>query len=238
MSVTEIVTGSGNGGIVFLSVIGGSMKQKVEEGTEGCHTREYEDKDGNMQIKHEITHKNIKGRIVGVEFDKKPWGTLMLEITVQGADGSKAQLSLADNSRYAMDFMEKFPNIDLGEEVQLNPFDFTPKAAKGKEAKRRTGVSIIQGVLADGEPNKIKTAYFDFDKMENLRGMPTVSREDADGYDSDDWTVFYLQKKKFLIKATNKIILEGIPVVAAVVKAEVTKKAIEVDENEPDDLPF
>lgn len=219
---SDIVTGSN---ATYLTIIGGNLKQKVSEDTEGAKRRVYETKDGGEGEKWELTHRNVRGKLASFDFDKKDFGVVMLEIVIIDEDGKKIQISTPDNSRYANDFMEKLPNIDLEQEIVLNTYDFEVNG------KRKTGVSIVQGTNADGEPNKISTAYFDFDKRKPLRGLPQPTG-DTDEYDTDDWKMYYLQKKKFLIKATKKIFSDFVK--NQLTSSEEVSGKKEVD----DDLPF
>jgi len=226
---SEIVTGGGS--TTYLSIIGGRLKQKVEETTEGAKIRTYEDKEGNEGSKWELTHKNVSGMLIGFGLDKKDFGVTMLEIVVIDGDGLKTQIGCPDSSRYAMDFMEKLPNIDLTKEVLLNSYDFEAKNPTTGKVSRKTGFSIIQG------DDKISTAYFDFDKKKNLRGMPEVDQAEAADYDSDDWKVYYLQKKKFLVKETTKIFnkfLQSLDVQGEEVQPSKAKGTKKVD----DEVPF
>lgn len=222
---SEIVTGSNT---TYLTIIGGNLKQKVTQETEGAKPRTYEDKEGNDQVKYELTHRNVSGKLASFDFDKKDFGVTMLEIVIIDSDGAKTQISTPDNSRYASDFMEKLPNIDLSKEIVFNTFDFEPK---GK--KRKTGVSIIQGKTADGEPNKLSTAYYNFDTKKYVKGFPTVDQAEAEDYETDDWKMYYLQKKKYLVKETKKIFNKFISDVSVQAKT-VEKKEVEAD----DDMPF
>jgi len=221
----------------YLSIIGGRLKQKVDAATEGAEERIYEDKEGNDQSKFELTHKNITGKLVGFDFDKKDFGVTMLEIIIIDDQGVFTQIGTPDNSRYASDFMEKLPNIDLTKDIVFNTYDFEAKNKKTGKVQRKTGVSIIQGKDSAGDPLKINTAYFDFDKMEPLRGLPQVDKEEADDYDTDDWKMYYLTKKKFLVKETKKIFNKHLKTLDAKVEEvkATTKKQVD---SEPDDLPF
>jgi hypothetical protein len=225
---SDIVTGSST---TYLTIIGGNLKQKVSEDTDGAKERIYEKKDGSEGSKFELSHRNVRGKLAAFDFDKKDFGVTMLEIVIIDEDGLKTQISTPDNSRYASDFMEKLPNIDLSQEIVFNTYDFEPK-----NGKRKTGVSIIQGKDADGEPNKIQTAYFDFEKKKPLRGLPQPTG-DVEEYETDDWKMYYLQKKKFLVKATKKIFDDHVAS-QNVTSESVKPKKKASKELEADDVPF
>ena len=220
---SDIVQGSNT---TYLSIIGGNLKQKVTEDTDGAKLRKYEAKDGSEGEKWELTHRNVRGRIVSFDFDKKDFGVTMLEIVIIDEDGLKTQIGTPDNSRYASDFMEKLPNIDLGEEIIFNTFDFEATNKNTGKKSRKTGVSIV----CDGQ--KVQTAYFDFDKKKPLKGLPQPVG-DVDEYDTDDWKMYYLQKKKFLIKETKKIFSKFVS--SQPVNAESVSKTIDDGQ---DEVPF
>ena len=224
---SEIVTGSST---TYLSIIGGSLKQKVTEDTDGAKERLFERKDGTEGSKFELTHKNVSGRLASFGFDKKDFGVTMLELVIVDSDGLKTQIGCADDSKYATSFMEKLPNIDLSADVVFNTYDFETTNKNTGKKQRKTGFSIVQGKTKDGEPNKIQSAYYDFNTGKNLLGLPSPEG-DTDEFDTDDWKMYYLQKKKFLIKATKKIESKFV--------ANIETKAEAVEEGKSvDDMPF
>lgn len=216
MSLVERVSGSN---AIYLKIVKGSFRQEVEEGTEGSKRREWE-ANGSSGVKHEITYKNLRGVIAGVSIDdvtfKDGKGMQVLKVTIKNGD-EVAVFTTETKSKFAVDFMKKLPNLTPGEEVVINPYDF-----EDSNGRRRTAFNIIE----DGQ--KIYSAYWDNDKKKALKGIPQVSKEDAAGYDSDDWKMHFVKEKKFLVKKT----IELAPNFVTVNNPE------PVQEEPSEDLPF
>jgi hypothetical protein len=103
---------------------------------------------------------------------------------------SDAILSMNTESRYFQDFAKRVRNIDFNKEVFLSPYDFEPE-----KDKRLTGVSIKQG----GE--KIENYYWDPTEKAVCNGFPEP--KDANNYSKDDWKVFFIDVRKFLVNEIN-----------------------------------
>ena len=215
-SLMEPVSGSN---VTYLKIIKGSFRQEVEAGTPGAKTREWEAA-GNSGVKHELIWKNLRGIIDSVLIDDVTFndGKAIQVLKVRVTNGDEAaQFSTQTNSRFAIDFMKKLPNIKPGVEVSINPYDFEPKPGE-----KKTGMNIVQ----DGE--KIYSAYWDNEKKKPLKGIPVV--EDSTGFDSDDWKMHFVKEKKFLVKETIKLSPNFVSV-----KAETVPPT---EEGEQDGLPF
>jgi hypothetical protein len=180
---------SNEGGRRYVTVIGGELREKVEEGTDGAKKREYEKHDGSTGVKWELSYGGLEGLIESIEFDDTDFGKVM----IIGIDG--IALSVGTESNYFGSLARRLPNIDLASPVHLKPYAFTPK---GEEREKR-GFSVQQR----GE--KLKDFFYDGKK--NLHGMP----EAKDCNDSDDWKVYFLSVKKFLIKYIEENIIPKLP---------------------------
>ena len=199
--MTEQVSG---GNALYLSIIQGRMVQKVEEGTDGAKPRKFERPDGSTGEKWEITHKNLKGFLTGIEFEDVNFGdgksVQYLKLTFSSGD-AKAVISTPSDSRYAIDFMKKLPAIDLSNVVIVNTYDF-----EDETGKRRTAFDIKQG------DSRVYSAFWDNDKKKAIGGIPTVSKAESAKYDKDDWKIHFMKEKKFLIENTKKIAVNLTPV--------------------------
>ena len=185
----------GDSNTLFLSIIAGTMVEKSEEGVQGAKRRDYETSDGKTWTKWEIHHRNLVGRISWMEFKETDYGE-QFTLTLSAWEDT-AKIFIGTDSRYFSDFGKKLPNINLEKDIEINPYDF--KATDGKQLR---WMSIKQ----DGE--KVADHYWDGKKTTN--GMPSVSKEDAKGYDSDSWKVFFITIKKFLKKEIQKVVLPTI----------------------------
>jgi len=189
MSMTEQVGGD-NANTLYLSIIGWNMVQKVDEWTPGAKKRDYETSDWATGTKFEIHHKNLVGKVEGLEFVDGNFGEQF--VLTLGNWEDKAKLHINTDSKYFTAFAKKLPKVKLEDNIELNSFDFTTK-----DGKRLTGMAVKQG----GE--KVEDNYWDGKK--SLNGMPEVSKADAKGYDKDDWKIHFMNVKKFLKKEVQKV---------------------------------
>jgi len=193
MSMTETISEDAN--TLYLSIVGGNMVQKVDEGTPGSKRRDYEVgtwETKTVGTKFELHHKNLIGRISGLEFVDGNFGEQFILSLTNGEDNAKIHLNTS--SKYFAAFAKKLPNIDLEKDITINSYDF-----QTKDGKQLTGTDIKQ----DGE--KVEDNYWDGSKA--LNGIPEVSKADAKKFDSDDWKMHFMTVKKFLKKEVEKVVL-------------------------------
>ena len=210
MALKEIKK-SGN----YLSIIDGTLRKVVSEGTEGAIRREYETSDKMKGHKWELVYGSLGGKITSVDFRTGDYGK---QLFVCIKDNENYYVAMPYKSRYAIDFMKKLPNVDLDKEVEIMPFDF--ENDNGKKVK---GITILQ------DKEKI-TNYFwnEKDSKENLHDYPQVEKDYSE-MDSDDWQIHFTNVAKFLEQFTMSNV--------KLVKEENT---IEYPEDEDSDLeiPF
>ena len=180
MSMTESIQNSG----LHLSIAGGVMVEKSEEGVVGAKSRSYEDKDGNAKVKFELHHKNLTGVITDIAFVKTDFGE-QANITLESSD-DKVVLHMSTDSNYFSDLAKKLPNVAINDLVTVNPYDFVDD-----KGKKRRGITIIQ----DGV--KLSSFYYDPKTKKNVGDLPTPAKN-GEGFDSDDWKVYFVSVKKFL----------------------------------------
>jgi len=214
MSLTETIENNN----LYLSIIGGSLMQKVQPDTQKAIKREYETSDGKKGVKWEIRHKNLTGKIVGLQFLASDFGE-QLRVRIEN-NGESAVVSIALDSRYFTDFGKKISNIDLTQNIVFNSYDFT-----NKEGKRLQGLSITQ----NGE--KVTNYFWDAEKKEVLHDFPQPEG-DKNTFDSDDWKMFFIRVKKFLKTHIEKIEMPDVE------KIETQNDGNFEVIDEPDDLPF
>jgi len=162
----------------FVSIVSGTIRQRVEKDTEGAKMREIETRDGATKIVYELNYDSLDGYIQSMSFKDTDFGK-MFNIEIDGI-----VLSLNTESRYFQDLAKKLPNIDLKKPVLLIPYDFE------SDNKRLTGVSIQQN------NEKIQNYFYDGEK--NLHNFPTPEGDTSE-YDSDDWKIYFTKVKKFLV---------------------------------------
>lgn len=202
----------------YLSIIGGTIRQAVPEGTEGAIKREYETSDGKKGVKYELKFDSLSGKITNISFRDGDFGKQMnLVITDDGKDYS-LQMNTAQS--FCEDLMKKLPNINLEKEVELIPYDF-----KDDNDKQRKGITVKQG------EEKIESFYYDKEAKKTINNLPEPEGKVED-FDKEDWKVHFIKVRKFLVEETIKTNrkLEG-----------ETKSLDEIypdDEIDPENIPF
>lgn len=214
----------------FLKIAEGKIREKVPEGTQGAIARTWE-AGGKSGTTHEFVFDEITGRITNVSFyegehEGKKFTSLNIEL--DKIDGKTPVLSVGLDSKYAGDAMKKLPNVDFNEEVKIRPFSFIPdgeeKPVVGMEFKQRDGLGQFE-----------KKIHNFFGKKEGEKWVPAngfpVPEGDVALYSSDDWKIFYLGVKKFLVNYTKEHICS---------KFEVADEGIKYPDEDikPEDIGF
>jgi len=194
----------------FLSIIGGTFKQKVNEGTPGAKFREYETKSGEKGSKWEISYSAWMGKIEDMRINEGDFGE-SLHIVFEDCI-----ISIPVSQRYFSDFVKKIASANLDLPVTIKPYDFVTD-----DGKRKSGLTILQG------ETKLKDKFYDFDTKKYSDGFP----EPKDIKSKDEWRIYFMQVNIFL---KNWILLH--PINNIKVEEEVKK---EVDEEITlDKVPF
>lgn len=173
----------------FITILAdGKFHESVEDGTPGSVVREYEDsKTGEMKQKVELVHESVSGIITNVSFHDGEFGkTIQVELDGDGV------VSVGTTSTFGEDLMKKLPAIDLTKEVKLTPYSFEA------EGKTRKGITVYQG----GE--KVESFYYDKEAKKAINDIPQPEG-DTKSFDSDDWKMYFMVVRKFLIKQVEKI---------------------------------
>lgn len=152
----------GSSNIIYLSVVGGELRQRVQEGTEGCLTRTT--KEGKT------VYEKTYGGLIGIVTDVKVQYNDVIkaeELMVNLEDvGEKYVIRFNFNTDFAQNFIDKLPNIPHGRHIYIDPYSFDDKEKKDK----------------DGNPKKIKgiTIKVDNDKGEAITRFFT--RKEPNGF--------------------------------------------------------
>lgn len=176
----------------IMSILGtdGTLRLTVPAGTEGAVYREYELKDGTKGSKWELVFKSLSGKISNMWFYDGDYGTnLMVSFAY---DGGEDTVSFGTATPFGEDFMKKLPNINLDEFVTISPFSFIDDSGKN-----RRGVTVKQGDV------KLENYFYDKEKKKNLHKYPNPEGDPAT-FTKDDWKIYFLQARKFLVKNTEE----------------------------------
>lgn len=172
--------------VKYLRVIGGKIRQKVEEGTKGAEAREYVNPTTNEKgIAHELVYKSISGLATEIVIKDTDYGKKLC-ITFDG----EHQLQVDVKKGTFNDLVVKLASVQLDQPFSISPYNF-----EDDKGKRRSGFTIKQ--------NDEKLQSYFYDGKKNTNGMPNKE-------DDQEWTEYFdYTQKKFLTKyVTEKITMK------------------------------
>jgi hypothetical protein len=228
----------------YLSIVQGSLRQSVPEGTAEAVRREWE-AGGDKGVKHEIVFKAITGLITDVNFyDGESNGRKFTNLNIvldENENGKKPVISVGVSTRYASDILKKLPGVNFDEEVRIRPYAFIPEG----EEKTVTGVEITQKDRSGNFTRKVDSHFHSKGgdgKTLVKNGFPKPDGDTRE-YTSDDWQAFYVQVRRFLVNYTKEQIcprFKDAPKAQPAADDEPSASGIEYpkDEINPDDIPF
>lgn len=171
---------------LYYTIIDGTFRRRVAEGTPGATRREYEASDGTKGVKHEMVIDNLEGIIEDMVITEGDYGR-QLSITLDAnADGVNPKLQFGVETTYGEDVLKKLPGVDFSKPVKFRPYAFTEQTT-GREVR---GVEMKQG------DTKLTNFFWDSEAKEAKNGAPVF---DGDKDSKDDWKVHFLQVRKFLV---------------------------------------
>ena len=182
----------------YYSVLSdGKFHTEAGEGAEGSVKREYETSDGKKGVKNEFIVESIQGKMISLNVHESHYGK-MIQVTL-GDEKEKIIISLNSESSFGEDFMKKLPLIDVTKEVKLVPYSFEDELGK-----KRKGVTIYQ------DDEKIPSNYGSKvgEKYVVTNGYPAIP-EGSDKFDTDDWKMYFMTARKFLLVEISKHSLYG-----------------------------
>ena len=176
----------------YLSIIQGVLRQKVAEGTPNAEKREYELANGVKGSKWELSFKSWNGKVAALRLKDGEYGE-SLEVEFEDA-----VLTMSTEDRYFSDFAKKIMGADINKEISVSPYDFEVNG------ERKRGLSVYQGKGEDGKKIKLQSFYWNDVDKKPCNGMPQPSG-DTKKFKKDDWKVFFISVKKFLITEVLKL---------------------------------
>ncbi len=138
------------GGGLFLSIMQGTFRQKVDEHTEGAISRVNKQKNEVWELHHET----VNGHIENVYLRKGDKYGNEIHIVVNNREAKqKVIITFPVSSSYTRKFLMTAGNIDFRAPVEFVPWHFEDKKKKGKF---RTGWSFYQHDAKDQVPEFLK----------------------------------------------------------------------------------
>jgi len=219
----------------YYQVIDGTFRIKVPENYPGAVVREYETKDGGKGIKHERIVNALFGRIEDISFYDGDYGkNLVIRLDEDEESHLPPIISLSVATNYGEDMLKKLPNINLKEEVRLRPFAFTPEDSE----KERRGIEVTHRDDEGKFTKKVANFFYDSTNKKALNGYPVPEGEVSE-FTNEDWKIFYLQARKFLVKYAETNILPKFGGSASKLsKAPTDSSNYPAEEINVDDIPF
>lgn len=216
----------------YFYIIDGKFRTRVPEGTDGAIIREYETKDGQKGVKHELVAPAITGKIEDIYIHDGDFGKQIIIRLEETDDGITPILQFNVNSSFGRSVLEKLPAVDFDKPVTFRPYNFTDD--NGKERK---GVSITQ----DNGARKIINAFYDTENKKALiEGYPIVPDE-SKKWDKDDWKIFFIQRTKFMLKYLEENIISKFNEKFKKEfssQGKIPNNVYQDEELNPDDVPF
>lgn len=179
----------------------GTLRLVVPAGTEDAVLREYETSDGKEGSKWELVFKSLSGKITNIQKYEGDYGlNLMVTLAYEGGEDT---ISIGAATPFGEDFMKKLPNIDLESYVEIAPYAFTDDRT-GKQKKGMTIKQTGKGWTQDKVPNFFAEApKEEGGRWTNINGYPDPEG-DSTKYTKDDWKIYFMLARKFLVKHTEE----------------------------------
>lgn len=226
---------------LYYTIIRGTFRVQVDKDNPDAIRRDYETSDGKTGTKYERIVNSLIGYIEDIQFRDGDFGMQIFIALDENFAGEKPVIALNTSAREAEDFMKKLPNINLLKEVRLRPFNF-----EGSEGDEVRGMEILQPDPS-GEFNvKITNFFRDAEKKININGFPNPEG-DTEGFSKDDWKIYFLQARKFLVahtrdvmqaKVAQAVIDRGVATPTSKEQEDRLSNAAKAEGIDPDDIPF
>jgi hypothetical protein len=196
----------------YYSIVQGTFRTQVPQDHPEAVRRDWTSADGKSSgTKYERVIRALYGYITDISFADTEYGTQIFIKLDKNVDGEEPTVALNIASREAEDLMKKLPNVDFSKEVQLRPYSFD-----GREGDEVRGMSVMQADEFGDFKGKIVNYFFDFEAKKNINGFP-IPDGDVDQYMKDDWKIYFLRCRKFLVQHTKDVVIPrlGVPSVLA-----------------------
>lgn len=184
---------------LYYTIVGGSFRVRVAQDDPEAVRRDWTSADGTKSgTKYERIVKSLIGYIEDIQFRDSEYGLQLYIMLDENDQGWKPVIALNTASREAEDFLRKLPNIQLLKEVRLRPFDFT-----GNSGDEVRGMEVMHADPNGEFTEKVVNFFRDAEKKVNINGYPNPEG-DTNDYSKDDWKLYFLQARKFLVNYTRE----------------------------------
>lgn len=212
---------------------------QVDKDDPAAVRRDWTSADGKSSgTKYERIVNALFGYIQDISFAETEYG-MQLYIKLDFNDKQEQPIiALNMASREAESFLKRLPSIDLSKEVRLRVYSFEDE---GDEVR---GIEVLQPDEQGEFKVKVSNFFRHTEKKENINGYPNPEG-DTESYSKDDWKIYFLSCRKFLINYMKEHIcpkFRQLPqrVPGSYEDQEKERGGIEYpkDDINPDDIPF
>ena len=216
---------------LFYTIVGGTFRTQIPQDDPKAVRRDWQSADGKTSgTKYERVINALIGYITDIQFFDGEYGLQIVVSLDKDAERKTPKIALGTASREAESFMKRLPNVDLEKEVRLRPFSFNDQES-GDEVR---GMEVLQADENGDFTVKIKNYFRDEEKKENSNGFPNPEGE-TDSYSKDDWKMYFLQARKFLITYTKEMIC---PKIVRQDGTSTSREEYPVEDPAPEEVPF
>jgi hypothetical protein len=191
---------------VWYSIIEGSFRTQVSQDDPRAVRRDWKGTDGSTGTKYERIVNAVIGYITAINFYDGEYGMEIVISLDKDERGKTPKVSLSTSSREGESFLKRLPNIDFKKEVHLRPFSFTDKKENGEVR----GLAVTQPDEKGEFTVKVGNYFYDEATKKEINGLP-VPDGDTEEYSNDDWKLYYMQVRKFLITYAKERVVPTIP---------------------------
>ena len=178
------------GGKLYLTIVNGTLAQKVDKTTPGAVLREYELPNKTKGSKWELSYAYWEGLITAIEFKEGDYGE---QCYIHLPD---AVIVLNTTTRYFTDFAKKVFSGNLKESFKFHPFDIEGENGHIK------GISLQQNGV------KLKNYFYDFETKKSLYDFPEPdeTKKEKKTY----WKIYFTEVTEFLIDKLKQIKFDNV----------------------------
>lgn len=178
----------------YYTIVGGQFRTQVSKDDPLAVRRDWTSADGkNSGTKYERIVNSLFGKIEDVSFVDGEYGMqLFIKLDPTVDDNIRPIVALNMASREAESVLKRLPNVDFSREVKLRPYDFKDD---GEDVR---GIEIKQPDEMGEFTVKVQNFFRDTEKKTNINDYPNPEG-DIEEYSKDDWKLYFLQCRKFLV---------------------------------------
>lgn len=218
---------------LWYTIVGGGFRTQVSQDDPHAVRRDWKSADGSKTgTKYERIVDALIGYVSDIQFFDGEYGLQLIVSLDADEQGRVPKIALNAGSREGESLLKRLPAVDFAKEVRLRPFSFKDNQ-DGSEIK---GIEVTQPDENGEFTIKVKNFFRDEEAKVNINGYPDPGG-DTNDYSKDDWKIYFLQCRKFLVDYTKINVMARLAVTDRPAPKPSTVD-YPADEPNPDDIPF